>query len=130
VLSQITGCEEVLVWQTARDRTRAVAQVMQQGAFARDFSLARQMQRAAVSMMSRSTEGFARHGRWEFQPFLSTAKGSWGEVHSQLYVVFEVGYLVKDDFQGLLAPAEEVGRVVGGFRASVEKPRDEQRSAS
>jgi four helix bundle protein len=88
------------------------------------------MQRTAVSLMSKSAEGFARHGQREFQPLLWTAKGSWGAVRSQLYVAFDVGYLVKDDFQRLLAQAEEVARVVGGLRASVEKPRDEQRSAS
>jgi hypothetical protein len=43
-------------------------------------------------------------------------------------VAFDIGYLVKDDFQRLLAQAEEVGRVVGGLRASVEKLRDERRS--
>jgi len=129
VLSKIECFEDLIAWQKARDLTRAIYQVTQQGAFAKDFGLARQIQRAAVSIMSNIAEGFERSGQREFHQFLSTAKGSCGEVRSQLYVAFDIGYLVKDDFQRLLAQAEEVGRVVGGLRASVEKLRDERRSA-
>lgn len=128
MLSKIECFEDLIAWQKARDLTRAIYQVTQQGAFAKDLGLARQIQRAAVSTMSNVAEGFERSGRREFHQFLSTAKGSCGEVRSQLYVAFDIGYLVKDDFQRLLAQAEEVGRVVGGLRASVEKLRDERRS--
>jgi hypothetical protein len=51
-------------------------------------------------------------------------------MRSQSYVAFDIGYLVKSDFQRLLAQAEEVNRVVGGLRASVGKLRDKQRSSS
>jgi four helix bundle protein len=104
--------------------------VTQQGAFAKDFGLARQIQRAAVSIMSNIAEGFERRGRREFHQFLSTAKGSYAEVRSQLYVAFDIGYLEKSAFHKLLAQAEENGRVVGGLRASAEKLRDERRSSS
>jgi len=80
--------------------------------------------------MSNIAEGFERSGRRDFHQFLSTAKGSCAAVCSQLYVAFDIGYLMKSEFQRLLAQAEEVGRVVGGLRASVEKLRDERRSSS
>jgi four helix bundle protein len=130
VLSKIDRFEDLIAWQKARELTRAIYQVTRQGAFARDFGLARQMQRAAVSIMSNIAEGFERWGRREFHQFLSTAKGSCAEVRSQLYVAFDIGYLVKPDFHRRLTQAEEVGKVVGGLRASVEKLRDERRSSS
>ena len=80
--------------------------------------------------MSNIAEGFERSGRREFHQFLSTAKGSCAEVRSQLYVAFDIGYLLKPDFYRLLAQAEEVGKVIGGLRASVEKLRDKQRRSS
>jgi four helix bundle protein len=130
VVSKVDRFEDLIAWQKARELTRAIYQVTQQGAFAKDFGLARQIQRAAVSIMSNIAEGFERRGRREFHQFLSTAKGSCAEVRSQLYVAFDIGYLGKYDFHMLLAQAEEVGRVVGGLRASVEKLRDERRSSS
>jgi four helix bundle protein len=129
VLSKIDQFEDLIAWQKARELTRAIYQVTQQGAFAKDFGLARQIQRVAVSIMSNIAEGFERRGRREFHQVLSTAKGSCAEVRSQLYVAFDIGYLVKSDFR-LLAQAEEVGRVVGGLRASVEKLRDERRGSA
>jgi four helix bundle protein len=128
VLSKVERLEDLIAWQKARDLARAIYQITQEGAFARDFGLARQIQRAAVSIMSNIAEGFERSGRREFHQFLSTAKGSCAEVRSQLYVAFDIGYLMKSEFQRLLAQAEEVGRVVGGLRASVEKLRDERGS--
>jgi four helix bundle protein len=128
VLSKIDRFEDLIAWPKARELTRAIYEVTRQGAFARDFELARQIQRATVLIMSHIAEGFERSGRREFHQFLSTAKGSCAEARSQLYVAFDISYLEKSDFQRLLAQAEEVGRVVGGLRASVEKLRDERRS--
>ncbi len=128
MLSKVERLEDLIAWQKARDLARAIYQITQEGAFARDFGLARQIQRAAVSIMSNIAEGFERSGRREFHQFLSTAKGSCAEVRSQLYVAFDIGYLMKSEFQRLLAQAEEVGRVVGGLRASIEKLRDERGS--
>jgi len=128
VLSKIERFEDLIAWQKARELTQAIYQMSRQGALAKDLGLARQIQRAAVSIMSNIAEGFERGGRREFHQFLSTAKASCAEVRSQLYVAFDVGYLGDSDFLQLLAQAEEVGRVVGGLRASVEKLGNEGRS--
>ena len=51
------------------------------------------MQRAAVSIMSNIAEGFERGGNQEFVQFLYIAKGSCGEVRSQLYVALDQEYV-------------------------------------
>ena len=120
---KIERFEDLIAWQKTRKLTRAVYQVSRQGAFAKDFGLSGQIQRAAVSIMSNISEGFERGGRGEFHQFLSTAKASCAEVRSQLYVAFDVGYLDQAEFDQLLAQAEEVARIVGGLRVSVQKQR-------
>ncbi len=120
---KIERFEDLIAWQKARRLTRAVYQVSRRGAFAKDFGLSGQIQRAAVSIMSNISEGFERGGRGEFHQFLSIAKASCAEVRSQLYVAFDVGYLNQDEFDHLLDQAEEVARIVGGLRVSVQKQR-------
>jgi four helix bundle protein len=74
--------------------------------------------------MSNVAEGFERNRLNDFHQFLSTAKSSCAEVRSHLYVAFNVQYLNEARFSQLLSQAEEVGRIVGGLRASVDRKRD------
>ena len=120
---KIQRFEDLIAWQKARELTRAVYEVTQRGAFAKDFGLRDQICRASVSIMSNIAEGFERGGRNEFHQFLSTAKASCAEVRSQLYVASDVGYLDNSTFDRLLNQAEEVASIVGGLRASVDRQR-------
>lgn len=90
-MGKIERFEELIAWQKARELTKAVYRITKQGAFAKDFGLSSQIQRAAVSVMSNIAEGFERHRRTEFHQFLSTAKASCAEVRSQLYVAYDIG---------------------------------------
>jgi len=65
--------------------------------------------------MSNIAEGFERGGDKEFQQFLSVAKGSTGEVRSQLYVAFDAGHVDRATFDHLLALSNEVSRLIAGF---------------
>ncbi len=59
-MSKVERFEDLIAWQKARILTRDIYQVTQQGAFAKDFGLSGQIQRAAVSIMSNIAEGFER----------------------------------------------------------------------
>ena len=83
-----------------------------------------QVRRASVSIMANIAEGFERSRPGEFHQFLSTAKGSCGEVRSHLYVALDGGYLRAPQFDQLMAKAEEVGRVTGGLRVYVERQKN------
>ncbi len=54
------------------------------------------------------SEGFERRSDKEFQYFLSVAKGSAGEVRSQLYIALDVGFINEEQFKKLLTINEEV----------------------
>jgi len=122
-MAKIERFEDLIAWQKARELTRAVYEATRQGAFAKDYGLSSQIQRAAVSIMSNIAEGFERGGRGEFHQFLSTAKASCAEVRSQLYVALDAGYFSQDTFDQLIQKGEEVARIVGGLRVSVQKQR-------
>ena len=120
-MSKVQRFEDLIAWQKARQLTRRVYELTRKGGWARDFGLSSQIQRASVSIMSNIAEGFERNRHAEFHQFLSTAKASCAEVRSQLYLARDVGYLSAEDFDAILAQAEEVGRIVGGLRASVQR---------
>jgi four helix bundle protein len=125
-MGRVERFEDLIAWQKARELTREIYSISKAGSFSKDFGLAGQIQRAAVSIMSNIAEGFERGGRAEFHQFLSTAKASCAEVRSQLYVALDAGYLDKGTFDRLMAHAEEVARIVGGLRASVDRQRKKQ----
>ena len=122
--SRIEEFEDLIAWQKARDLAREIYRVTQQGAFAKDYGLSGQIQRAAVSIMSNIAEGFERGNPREFHQFLSVAKAFCAEVRSQLYVALDAGYLDEEHFQILMRLAKETGKVIGGLRVSVERRRD------
>jgi len=74
--------------------------------------------------MSNIAEGFDRGSRPEFHKFLVIAKGSCAEVRSQLYVALDCGHISKQDFERIVDQANEVAKIFGGLRASVQRPRD------
>lgn len=118
---QIRRFEDLIAWQKARDLTKGVYLLTAATAFSKDFGLRDQIRRAAVSIMSNIAEGFERAGRAEFHQFLVIAKGSCGEVRSQLYVALDAGYVTREQFDKVRSEAEEVGRVIGGLRASLKR---------
>ncbi|MBI3550285.1 MAG: four helix bundle protein [Elusimicrobia bacterium] len=115
--------EELIAWQKARRFTSEIYKVTGKEPFSKDFGLSRQLQRAAVSIMSNIAEGFERHRLGEFHQALSVAKASCAEVRSHLYVALDVGNLDQSKFNSLDAEAKEVARIVGGIRGSIEKKR-------
>ncbi|MDF5714534.1 MAG: four helix bundle protein [Rhizonema sp. NSF051] len=124
-MSKIERFEDLIAWQKARILTKDIYQVTQQGNFARDFGLSGQIQRAAVSIMSNIAEGFERSSLGDFHRFLLIAKSSCAELRSQLYIALDIGYLDQLKFHQLFNQAEEVAKIIGGLRASVERQKNQ-----
>jgi S23 ribosomal protein. len=114
-MSIFQSIEEIEAWQKARELVREIYRISDHGPFSKDYGLRDQIRRASVSTMSNIAEGFERDGTGEFIQFLSMAKGSAGEVKSQLYVAFDQDYLDKEALQQLYALVTEVGRMIGGL---------------
>lgn len=118
---RVSRFEDLIAWQKARALVREVYLATRRTQFARDFGLAQQIQRAAVSILSNIAEGFERAHPREFHQALATARASCAEVRAQLYVALDVGYLTTAQFDQLLTKAVEVGRIIGGLRTAVAR---------
>jgi four helix bundle protein len=114
--------EDIASWQKVRELTKRIFHHSKRGEFARDFGLRDQIQRASTSIMSNIAEGFERGGDKEFLQFLSTAKGSCGEVRSQLYAALNQEYLTKADFDELRQMTITISRMIAGLMGYLQRP--------
>jgi four helix bundle protein len=107
--------EDIDAWKAGMELVNEIYQVSGRGAFAKDFALRDQLRKAAVSIPSNIAEGFERNRRGEFIQFLRYAKGSAGEVRSQLYHARDQGYVDKATFQSLQSEVEDISRQIQGL---------------
>jgi four helix bundle protein len=107
--------EDLSVWQDARGLVADIYTASKTRTFHQDFGLREQIRRAAVSTMSNIAEGFERGTRKEFIQFLNIAKGSNGEVRSQLYAALDQKYLGEDEFAALTTASITLSKKLAAF---------------
>ena len=90
--------EELEIWKQARTLSFHVFQFTLKEALLKEFRFKEQIKAAAGSVMDNIAEGFDRSSRLEFINFLGIAKGSCGEVKSQLYRALDQKYITEDEF--------------------------------
>jgi len=116
----ITRFEEIEAWQTARELTKLIYSVTDEGKLSRDFGLKDQIRRASVSIMSNIAEGFESQTQALFIRYLGIAKASAGEVRSQLYVSRDMNYIAEEQFSRLFQMAEKTSRQIARFISYLE----------
>lgn len=111
-MATIRQFEDLIMWQKSRELTREVYKALRS---CNDYGFKDQIQRASVSVMSNIAEGFESGTKQEFLSYLYIAKGSAGEVRSQLYAASDIGYINIQTFKYLNALAVECSRLVASF---------------
>ena len=112
--------EDIHAWQSARELTHKIYTITNRGNFSNDFGLRDQVRRAAVSVMSNIAEGYESRTKRSFIDYLGRAKASAGEVRSQVYVAYDVGYLEKCEFDQLFELAESCSKQIANFIGYLE----------
>lgn len=107
-MASIERFEDMEIWQLARVLSNKVQEITLKEAFRRDFKLVDQMRSAVCSAMSNVAEGFERNNNREFYYFVRIAKGSTGELRSQLYNALDRGFISEQEFLTLKAEAEKL----------------------
>ena len=74
----------------------------------KDFGFRDQIQRSSISVPSNIAEGFERQSDKEFIRSLYIAKGSNGELRTQLYLAMELGYIEKETAMEKIENARQI----------------------
>ena len=118
-MATVKNFMDLRCWQEARELTKEVYLVSSVGKFASDFGLKDQIRRAAVSIGSNIAEGFERDNNSELLKFLSYAKGSSGEVRSQLATAFNVGYVDESCYTSLSSRLIKISAMISKLQSSI-----------
>lgn len=98
--------DQLEVWKTARELARGVYRAAKTQPLGRDFAMAQQMKRAVISISSNIAEGFERGTRKQQLESCFIAKGSAGELRSQIIIAHDVELLDARAFQWLHSRSE------------------------
>lgn len=104
--------EDIEVWKRGCRLTVDIYRLTGKGYFEKDWGLRDQIRRAAVSIPSNIAEGFERESSAEFRRFLFIAKGSCGEMKTQLYIAQALGYISKLEVEPLIKECVEISAMI------------------
>jgi four helix bundle protein len=108
--------EDLEVWKRSMTLCENVYQLLSE---CKDWGFRDQLQRAVISIPSNIAEGSERSSKAEFRQFLSYAKGSCGEVRTQIMLGVRIGYLAANS-EKLVAEATELSKMLHGLIKSLE----------
>lgn len=114
-MAAVKDFEELAIFQKARELSKKIYPVTNKDGFKSDYRFVQQIRAAAGSIMDNIAEGFERGGNKEFLNFLYIAKGSCGEVRSQLIRANDVGYLTEEEYIELYTKCRKLSAGIMNF---------------
>ena len=110
--------EDLEVWQRG---CRLSVDIFQTFESCRFPNLKNQIERAGLSVPSNIAEGAERGGTREFSQFLKIAKGSSGEVRTQLYIAQKLKVIDPSEGKKLVNESREISAMLEGLRKAVTR---------
>ncbi|MDP4262587.1 MAG: four helix bundle protein [Bacteroidota bacterium] len=111
-MATIERFEEIISWKEARGLNKVIGKLIDEGKFKQSYRLINQIEGSAGSIMDNIAEGFERGGNKEFIQFLYIAKGSCGELRSQLFRALDRNYINEKEFNDLSVHAMKISSLI------------------
>jgi len=113
----MTSFEDLEVWRRSCELAVEVCEALRG---CRDYGLRDQIMRSAVSVPSNIAEGAERISRKEFAQFLGYAKGSAGELRTQIIIASRLGYIEDARAQRWQTELREISAMIYGLAKSIQ----------
>ncbi|MEI7964249.1 MAG: four helix bundle protein [Chitinophagaceae bacterium] len=119
-MATIKRFEDIEGWKKARVVCRLLGEIIDAGNFKNSYKLVNQIEGSSGSIMDNIAEGFERGTRAEFIQFLGYAKGSCGELRSQLHRAFDRNYISSIEFENLKILVLQISGLLQNFIAYLQ----------
>ena len=119
-MSKASKFEDLEIFQFARKLCKEVYEITKEGEFHKDTRFVQQIHASAGSVMDNIAEGYEREGNKEFVNFLYIAKGSCGEVRSQIIRASDVGFIDNDTSTRLYNDCIGLSKAISAFVKSLK----------
>jgi four helix bundle protein len=113
--------EDLEVWRVAQGLAKGVYRAARTQELRNDYALLNQMKRSAISVSSNIAEGFERGSRKQHIEFAYIAKGSAGELRSQVILAQEVGLLDEQAYAWLMKRCEMCSKMLSAYSSSLKR---------
>jgi four helix bundle protein len=114
-MATVQRFEELAIWKDAVSVGVEIYDLTSRGKLGKDFSSKDQLRRAAISISNNIAEGFEYNNNKVFIRFLHYAKGSAGELRSNLTVLKEARVINTDEGERLRNKVTTVSQNISGF---------------
>ena len=122
-MSKAGKFEDLEIFQKARELSKEIYKITGTGEFRKDTRFVQQMHAAAGSIMDNIAEGYERDGNKEMINFLYIAKGSCGEVRSQIIRASDVNYINKETATRLYNDCMNLSKQIANFIKSIRESK-------
>lgn len=114
-MAKIERFEDLEIWKDAVSVGVQTYQLTCRGKLEKDFSSKDQLRRAAISISNNIAEGFEYNNNKSFVRFLGFAKGSAGELRSNLFVLKEAEMILEEYYIMMKTKLTELSKSISGF---------------
>ena len=114
-MATIKRFEELEMWKLSRILCNNIGTLIDQDKLKRNYRLIGQIEGSSGSVMDNIAEGFERGTKAEFILFLGYAKGSCGELRSQLYRLLDRNYIDQGQFEDFSIRAKRISAMIQKF---------------
>ncbi len=119
-MALVKRVEDLDVWKKGCRLSCELFRLADETPLAKNFTMRDQLCRSGLSIPSNIAEGFERDSRKVFSNALRIAKGSSGELRTQLYIAAKCGYIDRRKAAALIAETRIISKMLARFIASID----------
>ncbi|PSR56924.1 four helix bundle protein [Adhaeribacter arboris] len=120
-MARVERFEELKIWQKAVEIAVDIFRISEVGSLKSDFSTKDQIRRSALSISSNIAEGFEYNSHLEFLRFLKYAKGSAGELRSQLFILQKLNLIEAEFYRNKFEELEQLSKQISSFMKYIKE---------